>query len=100
MGMSEKALQSAVVEAAQYGGWLVHFVADSRRSPAGWPDLTLVHMTTGRVIYAELKTARGRLTIAQAVWLDALRIRGDARVVRPGDLPALAAELIAERNRG
>ena len=96
--MPEKLLQAAVIEAAQLGGWLAHFVLDSRGSPEGWPDLTLVHQRTGRVIYAELKTVKGRLTVAQAAWLDALGLRGDARVVRPSDLRALTAELLAERN--
>jgi len=43
---------------------------DSRRSTPGWPDIVLVRPPS--VIFAELKTATGRLTPAQRTWLDAL----------------------------
>ena len=94
---SERLLQDAVLEAAALGGWLAFHPYDSRRSAPGWPDLALCHPRTGRLMFLELKTAKGRLTGAQKRWLDVLGRRHDARVVRPADLGALAAELLAER---
>jgi hypothetical protein len=40
------------------------------RSPWGYPDLTLVR--PGRLIFAELKSAQGKLTREQALWLSML----------------------------
>ena len=71
--MSEKDLQECVVAMARACGWLCYHTYDSRRSEPGYPDLTLVHADTGRVIWAELKTAKGRLRPAQVEWLGALR---------------------------
>ena len=68
---------------------------DSRRSPGGFPDMTIVGQ---RVIYRELKTAKGRLTAAQWRWFDALVLAGaDADVWRPEALLSgrIARELAA-----
>lgn len=75
--MTEKDLQAAIVELAGYLGWLVFHPYDSRRSQPGYPDLTLCRPPRGagecgRVIFAEIKTAVGRLRPAQRVWLAAL----------------------------
>jgi hypothetical protein len=57
---------------------------DSRRSPSGFPDLVIVG---DRVLYRELKTAKGKVSDAQAAWLHALVLAGqDACVWRPADL--------------
>ena len=57
---------------------------DSRRSPGGFPDMTIVGQ---RVIYRELKTAKGKVTDTQAGWLHALVMaEQDACVWRPADL--------------
>lgn len=69
--ISEKAFQQTVMDLAHYEGWLVYHTHDSRRSAAGFPDLVLVRH--GKVIYAELKTMRGKLSPAQAIWRDALQ---------------------------
>ena len=44
-------------------GWRLYHTFDSRRSTAGFPDLVLVRPP--RVIFAELKSEKGRLTIKQ-----------------------------------
>jgi hypothetical protein len=67
---SEKQFQAAVVEYAKLSGWRVFHPFDSRRSEPGWPDLTLVR--NGSLIFAELKTEKGRLSGAQQEWLGAL----------------------------
>lgn len=68
--MTERELQNAVLELAGYLGWKCYHTFDSRRSQAGFPDLVLVK--PGRLIFAELKSARGKLTNAQADWGAAL----------------------------
>lgn len=67
--MSEQQLQSMVIDLARWAGFLHFHDNDSRRNRAGFPDLTLVHTTTGRLIFAELKSATGRLRPEQDVWL-------------------------------
>lgn len=58
---------------------------DSRRSPAGFPDLVIAG--PNQVIYAELKSTRGRLTADQAAWIEALNAAGtNAYVWRPDDI--------------
>ena len=69
--MSEKDFQTQVISLAGLYGWRHYHTYDSRRSVAGFPDLVLVR--EGRVIFAELKTERGKMTLAQQDWLQALR---------------------------
>ena len=60
---SEAQWQRTVTDFADLCGWNWRHETDSRKSKPGWPDL---HMIRGcRVVYAELKTQRGRLTEAQ-----------------------------------
>jgi hypothetical protein len=68
---SEKALADAVRKLARAHGWLYYHTHDSRHSPAGYPDLTLVKGT--RLVFAELKMPGQRPTVEQRQWLDALR---------------------------
>lgn len=67
---TEKQFEQAVVEYARLCGWRVFHPFDSRRSEAGWPDLSMVR--DGMLIFAELKTERGRLSTAQCEWLEDL----------------------------
>jgi len=64
--VSEKELQSQVVRMARAFGWMAFHPWDSRRSEWGFPDLTLARR--GVVLFAELKSATGRLTPAQEAW--------------------------------
>ena len=84
--MTEAQLQSAVIAAASLGGWLHYHTHNSRRSPAGFPDLILIRGT--QCFAWELKSERGQLSDDQATWLAALnRIPGIAsRVIRPSNL--------------
>lgn len=95
---SEAGFQAAVVELALLLSWQVFHPFDSRRSAAGWPDLSMVR--DGRLILAELKSARGRVTPEQREWLAALEqvaaASGGAVSVhlwRPADFPCIEAEL-------
>jgi len=68
--MTEKEFLQQVRDLAKLCGWLVYHTYDSRRSPEGFPDLVLVR--GDKVIFAELKSERGRVRPEQRMWLDAL----------------------------
>lgn len=91
--MKEAELQEAVIECAHMYGWMVAHFRPARtekgwRTPVaadgkGFPDLVLVRH---RVIFAELKSERGRLTFEQEMWLKQLTNAGaDAYLWRPTD---------------
>lgn len=83
--VTEKEWQSRVTDFASLRGWRWWHAYDARRSNPGFPDLVLVR---DRVIFAELKTQRGRIGTAQASWLLGLRAAGATAVVwRPSDWP-------------
>lgn len=89
--LSESAWQRTVVEAASAHGWHHYHTHDSRRSPAGFPDLVLCNPLQERVWFVELKTDAGKLGAQQADWLGWLRRSGmDADVWRPRDWLAVA----------
>ena len=66
----EKDFQQMVLNVAKPCGWLTYHTYDSRRSDPGFPDLCLVRGP--RLIYAELKTVKGRLKEQQQTWLTKL----------------------------
>ena len=57
--MLEQDLQASIISAARDFGWLAYATYRSVRSEPGFPDLVLVRPP--RVIFAEIKTAKGRL---------------------------------------
>jgi hypothetical protein len=93
--ISEAAFQAAVIKVAKACGWAVMHVHDSRRSPAGFPDLFCVR--GDRALAWELKSADGIVTLQQAHWLRLLGqvTRVEADVWRPEDWSS-----IVERLRG
>lgn len=97
--MSEHGFQQGVIKLARFHGFsLVYHTHDSRRSAPGFPDLVLVNPATGRVLFRELKTNKGRVTVDQRAWLDGLTAAGqDAGVWRPNDYDngAIIAQLKA-----
>ena len=61
---------------------MTYHTYDSRRSQAGYPDLTLVRRD--RVIMAELKTEHGGVTVDQQRWVTALAATPiEVRIWRP-----------------
>ncbi len=96
MAESEKQFQAAVVQAARLLGWMCFHPFDSRRSESGFPDLVLVRE---RVVFAELKTEKGRASPAQWKWIDALIGAGqETHVWRPSNWP-LIEKVLARRER-
>jgi len=86
--MTEAQLQTAVMQLAERFGWVAYHVPDSRRVTArGCPDLILINERQRRVMFAELKSATGRLTEDQKFWLRVLASAGiETAVWRPADL--------------
>jgi len=82
--LSERDLLAEVRALAEGMGWLVYHTWDSRHSPKGLPDLLMVK--GHRLIAAELKAQKGKVTDEQEQWLRALaRVQTvDAMVIRPG----------------
>lgn len=79
---TEAQFQRAVLDLARRLGWRCAHFNDSRRQvrpgvfvgdkdAAGFPDLVLVRR--GRIVFAELKTEKGRVKPEQREWLDDLR---------------------------
>ena len=80
MKIGERDFQKTVIDYARLKGWIVaHFRPALRKSGkwstpvqadgAGFPDLVLVR---DRVVYAEIKNDKGRLSDKQKAWRDAL----------------------------
>jgi hypothetical protein len=87
-GPSEEEFQAQVVEFARLLGWRVYKTYDSRRSPAGFPDLCMARRA--RLVFLELKTDAGGLTPEQREWIEALAATpAEAYVVRPRDWPLI-----------
>ena len=100
-GASEKQFAQAVVDLAQAFQWKVYRTYDSRRSPAGFPDLVLCRatplMAKPRIVFAELKAPGGRLSAEQLAWLTALELCGspvEAHEWRPADWPRIVQALM------
>lgn len=84
MKMSEAAFQKRITDLCDWLGLRWHHEVDSRKSKSGFPDLVIV--APARVIFAELKTEKGRLTAEQEAWVQSLNRAGVlAFVWRPQD---------------
>lgn len=85
--MTEAELQANIVDLARWAGYLTMHIRNSRKnSGVGFPDLVLLHQTTGRLLFAELKSDSGKPTPGQWTWLNALWDGGhSAYLWRPAD---------------
>lgn len=101
--MTETQFKNWVIELAQIGGWLIHhdlpaqYASGRWATPiqgfAGFPDLVLAHKT-GQLLFAELKTEKGKTTTRQDIWLGALALAGiENHVWRPSDKPFITHRL-------
>jgi hypothetical protein len=57
-------------------GWVGYHPYLSIHSERGWPDWSLVHLTTKRLIFVELKKESGKLSDSQIRWRDLLEATG------------------------
>lgn len=100
--MTEAAFQNQVIQLARMYGWLVQHSRPAQlpsgkwatpiQGYAGFPDLVLAHPRG--VIFAELKSATGRIRPEQERWLETLMSAGaEVYVWRPEDLPLIALRL-------
>lgn len=79
--LTEKQWLNQVVELARLLGWSTYHPWLSIHSASGWPDLALVRE---RLILAELKAEKGKVSIDQRLWLDRLIVAGvECYVWRP-----------------
>ena len=67
MRETETDFETWLVDLAKLLGWMAYHTRDSRRSNEGFPDWVLAK--PGRVIFAELKSEEGKLTVEQGQWL-------------------------------
>lgn len=94
--MSEEAWLQSVRAWAKALGWRTWHTRDSRRSDPGLPDLICLH-PDGRILVAELKSERGKLTDRQAATLGMFTVCGvPAHVWRPSDAEWVFAILAGE----
>ena len=79
--MTERQLQDAVIDMAKIFNWLVMHQRPARtergwrtaiQGDPGFPDLVMVR--GARLIFAELKSAKGRVDFHQATWLNRLNL--------------------------
>lgn len=89
----EKDFMGEIVKDAGLLGWRTYHTLDSRGSAAGFPDLVLVRRD--RLVMAEVKREKGRVTAAQQGWLDDLaRVATiDTYLWRPSDWPTIEGVL-------
>lgn len=92
--VSEKQFMHAVIDLARWAGWKVFHVYNSQRSPEGFCDLVMVRHAT--LLCIELKSQHGRVTPAQAAWLQALGAvtTVHAAVWRPADWAEIERQLL------
>lgn len=94
--LTEKQFQARVVGLAVANGWSVYHTHDSRRSQAGYPDLTL--WRGKRLVFAELKKDhKSKPSAAQSATLAALANTGnEVYLWRPADWAQIVTVLIAQ----
>lgn len=94
LAITEAEWQAQVLELAHRLGWLAYHTYRSDRSAPGFPDLVMVRAP--RVVFAELKSEKGKPSVDQLVWLGSLWACGDkveAYIWKPSDLDAVAKVL-------
>jgi hypothetical protein len=105
--VSEAAFQQVVIDVARWHGWKVFHPLPAQNAQGRWrtaqagdtgfPDLVLAHPKRG-VIFAELKSAIGKLSDHQQTWLATLKQAGaEVYVWRPADIEQIKAILKESR---
>ena len=83
----EKDFQERVCHLARLYHWRIYSIPDSRRvSMAGYPDLTMWNVQQKRLIFAELKREKGKVSESQKIVLSELSTLGvEVYLWRPSD---------------
>jgi hypothetical protein len=68
--MTERQLQEAIIACAKLLHWHCYHTWLSTRSAPGYPDLTMVRAS--RLLFVEVKSATGKLSPHQELWLGVL----------------------------
>ena len=91
--ISEKAFATQVEDLFKIFGWKHYHTWRSIHSPAGFPDCVMVR--ENRLLFAELKSEKGKVSPAQQEWLDALDATGKCEVYlwRPNDIDEITSIL-------
>jgi hypothetical protein len=91
--LTEKQFQRQVADLAHLLRWQTYHPYLSIHSERGWPDLTLIRPP--RLLFAELKTAKGKTTVHQDKWLGLLGECPGVEVYlwRPADWDAITEAL-------
>lgn len=86
--MPEHEFQRRVTDLCDWLRLTWYHVTDSRKDKSGFPDLVIVGKQDRGVVFAELKSSNGKVSMAQEKFLGDLRHAG-ARVYlwRPEDWP-------------
>jgi len=92
--VTERDLREQVRDLAKLFGWMMSFSWTSIHSPRGFPDLVLACQVRKRVIYAELKTEKGKVSDSQREWLEELWCCGqEVYLWKPDDFDEIARVL-------
>lgn len=105
--VTEKQFMAQVIQLAKLKNWLVYHTFSSIKSSSGFPDLVLVKPertlkdgthVPGRVIFAELKTERGKVSPSQHEWLRTLSSASEVHTYlwRPSDFGEIEEALKGE----
>lgn len=88
--VTERDLREQVRDLCKLFGWKLYFSWTSIHSPRGFPDLVLCNPEQKRVIFAELKSEKGKVSTYQQEWLDTLAACGaEVYLWRPGDFEGI-----------
>jgi hypothetical protein len=97
--VTERIWQDQIVTLARMNGWHVfhpspHQVRGGvwRSDGVGFPDLVLAHRERG-LIFAELKTERGKVSVAQKAWALAITPHAEWYLWRPSQIDLIAKRL-------
>ena len=98
--ISEASFMAQVKSLAYIHGWAFHHQAPMRTprgnimtgGSVGFPDLVLCHPVKG-LVFAELKTTKGKTSVAQDHWLAILNRHAEVYVWRPEQLQEIEHRL-------
>lgn len=98
---NEKVFRQQVLDLARLLGYKAYFSWTSIHSPRGFPDLVLASPERRRLVFAELKSEKGRVMPAQQEWLQCLRDCGqEVYVWRPSDFEEIVKCLKGDNVKG